>query len=258
MKKTTFKTHQNLLLWNHKTSVSEYYTTNFMGNTGYPELKKMKRRAISDIIAVLLLLAITVAGAVLVSAFFQGSNIFRPDSTSTGAQTASVKITGYDTRDGANLSEITGFDNQLDAPTPYLCTITCSGVTADNPPATSGTEFIILTVMNQGINKVVLQGIEINGVEHLWEATTGGNALSLGAAGTNYPNSGYFSVIPTSDPAPTQLSSRELDRNGEARLVIKLSEDITPDIGINEPIRTRLITNLIDPPATIITSGGVR
>lgn len=230
-----------------------------MGNMVYPDLKRMKRRAISDIIAVLLLLAITVAGAVLVSAFFQGNNIFRPDSTSTGAQTASVKITGYDTRDGTNLSEITGFDNEIAGPSPlFLCTITCSGVNADNPPATSGTEFIILTVINQGINKVVLQSVEINGVEHLWQASTGGNALSLGAAGTDYPSSGYFSVIPTSDPAPTQLSTRELDRNGEARLVIKLSEDITPDIGINEPIRTRLITNLIDPPGIIITSGGVR
>ena len=256
MKKTNFN-QQTLRLLNHNTSVSEYYTTNFMGHTEYPELKRMKRRAISDIIAVLLLLAITVAGAVLVSAFFQGNNIFRPDSTSTGAQTASVKITGYDTRAGPNLSEITGFDNGFEVPPLSLCTDTCSG-SADDTPAAGGTEFIILTVMNQGISKVVLQSIEINGVEHLWEATTGGNALSLGAAGTNYPNSGYFSIIPTSDPAPTQLSTRELDRNGEARLVIKLSDDITPDIGLNEPIRTRLITNLIDPPGTIITSGGVR
>lgn len=245
---------------NRNTSVLEYYTTTLIDDKGQTK-KEMKHRAISDIIAVLLLLAITVAGAVLVSAFFQGNNLFRPDSTSSGSQTASVKITGYDTRAGENLSEIAGFNNEIDVPTPLsLCTNTCEPF-ADNIPADAngGTEFIILNVMNQGIKNVILQSVEINGVEHTWETTTGGNALSLGAVGTNFPHAGKFSIIPTSNSAPiTQISTKELERNGEVRLVIKLSGAIDLDIGINEPISTRINTNLIDPPGTIITSGGVR
>jgi hypothetical protein len=37
-----------------------------------------------------------------------------------------------------------------------------------------------------------------------------------------------------------------------------LSSAITPSIELSQPIRTRIITNLLDPSATIITSGSVR
>lgn len=209
-----------------------------MGNTEYPDSKRMKRRAISDIIAVLLLLAITVAGAVLVAAFFQGNNIFRPDATNTGAQTASLKITGYDTRDGELISGIATFDNTLD------------------DTLTSGSEFIVINVENKGISKLVLQGVEINGIDHPWDDLTSGDLPPT------YPVAGKFGMILISDTPPggpfTLLSTNEIQRNGEVRLVIKLSADIDPDIQLNEPIRIKFNTNLLDTSETIITSGGVR
>ena len=216
-------------------------------------MKDMKRRAISDVIATLLLLGITVAGAVLVTAFFQGNSAFRPDASNPGTQSASIKITGYDTRDGSDLSGIDVLDNFLDDPTPFLCTSSCNTDPNAMPAAAAagGTEFIVLTVRNQGMSKVNLQNVEVNGIDHSWDASTSG-ILSTG----NYPAAGKFSIISTS--GIIQSSTNELQSNAEARLVIKLSDDISQDIDINQPIRTRITTNLLDPSATIISSGGVR
>ena len=216
-------------------------------------MKDMNHRAISDVIATLLLLGITVAGAVLVTAFFQGNNAFRPDASNPGTQSASIKIVGYDTRDGSDLSEIDFLDNYLDDPTPFLCTISCNTDPNALPAAaaTGGTEFIVLTVRNQGISKVNLQSVEVNGIEHSWAASTSG----ILAAG-NYPAAGKFSIISTSDII--QRSTNELQSSAEAHLVIKLSDNISEDIDVNQPIRTRIITNLLDPSSTIVSSGGVR
>ncbi len=220
-------------------------------------MKDMNRRAISDVIATLLLLGITVAGAVLVTAFFQGNAIFRPDASNPGTQSASIKIIGYDTRDGSDLSGIDFLDNYLDNPTPFLCTISCNTDPNALPAAApiGGTEFIVLTVRNQGISKVSLQGVEVNGIDHSWDASTSGDELTA----ASYPAAGKFSIISTSNTAPIkQSSTNELQSNGEVRLVIKLSDGITQDIDINQPIRTRIITNLLDPSPAIISSGGAR
>ena len=235
-------------------SVFEYYTSSLIHGKGSSNIKGMKHRGISDIIAVLLLLGITVAGAVLVSAFFSGNAIFRPDATNPGTQSASVKIVGYDTRDGEPLSGTTDLDNKLGVPTPYLRT---NSTAPNNLPtdAPEGNEFIVLNVRNQGMNKVILQSVEINGVEHSWDENTANDELLV----TSYPDDGTFSIIPTSNTAPImQSTTNQLERNGEARLVVKLSSDITSSIELNQPIRTRIITDLLDPSAIIISSGGVR
>jgi len=248
------KNKTNLVCANRNASVLEYYTSSLIHDKRSPMIKAMKHKGISDIIAVLLLLAITVAGAVLVSAFFQGNNIFRPDASNPGTQSASVKIIGYDTRDGDDLSGIADLDNALGAPIPYLRT---NSTTPNNLPtdAPEGNEFIVLNVRNQGINKVVLQSVEINGVEHSWDQNTANDELIL----TSYPDDGKFSIISSSITGPfIQSPTNELQRNGEARLVIKLSSDITPSIELTQPIRTRIITDLLDPSAIIISSGGAR
>ena len=255
--KTRTNNKNNFFYENLDTSVFGYNTHSFIHDEGALKTKGMKHRAVSDVIAVLLLLGITVAGAVLVSAFFQGNSVFRPDATSPGTQTASIKIIGYDTRDGSDLSGIDFLDNYLDAATPFLCT-SCSNPDANALPAAlaaGGTEFIVLTVRNQGMSKVSLQSVEVNGIDHSWDASTTSDVLSA----ASYPVAGKFSIISTSNTAPiTQSSTNELQSNGEARLVIKLSGDISQDIDATQPIRIRVITNLLDPSATIITSGSVR
>lgn len=215
---------------NHNTSVFEYDTRRFIHDKGDLRMKKMQHRAISDIIATLLLLGITVAGAVLVASFFQGNAVFRPDASNPGTQTASIKIVGYDTRDGPDISGITTIDNTL------------TGILTSD-------EIIVLNVENQGMTKVVLQAVEINDVDHTWDQSTGDLPPT-------YPAAGKFSIIPTSNDSPIPIiSTNELQRNDQVRLVIKLN---TPDINLNDPVRIRIITNLIDSSETIITSGGAR
>lgn len=237
-------------------SVLKCYTSSFMRPNYMPRLIDMKKRGVSDIIATLLLLGITVAGAVLVSSFFSNSNLLQSQGNAS-SQSASIKIINYDTRDGANLSDIVGFDNLLDA-SPKLCSKSCNGPTKDNTPSTGGTEFIILTVRNTGINPVIVQSVEVNNVEHSWDVNTGGKVLAL-TVPPSYPVSGKFSIVPVANTAPiTQSSTNKLNSNDEFRLIIKLSETINPDIGLNEPIKIRVFTDLVDSSAVIITSGGVR
>ena len=223
-------------------SVLQSYAPRLKENEKLYKAKTMNRRAVSDIIAVLLLLGITVAGAVLISTFFSSNKIFQYDSTSSGTQTATLKITGYDTRDGTCLSGISTFDNSN--PT--------------NSVLTAGSEYIVLNIMNQGFNKLTLQGVEINDITHTWDTTT----KNLAFPGTK-PAAGMFSILPTSSSTgcvvqtPLQKSTSEVDRNGEVKIVVRLSSSLS-NIGLNEPVRVKFYTDKIDQPAIIITSGGVR
>src|SRR5574342_148514 len=160
--------------------VSRCYTSTFMGTKNWPKLNLMNKRGVSEIIATLLLMGITVAGAILISAFFSGNSLTQAQSSSA-TQTSSIKITGYDTRDGINLSDITGFDNKLDAspsPGPRLCTTSCD-ISPNSKPSSDGTDFIILTIRNTGPNPVHIQSIEVNNVEHTWDQNTKNIALAM-------------------------------------------------------------------------------
>jgi flagellin-like protein len=238
---------------NQSAIVSKYYIGNLIDDKG-PQRNALRRRGISDIIAVLLLLGITVAGAVLVSTFFSDTKVLQFNSSNSGTQNAALKITGYDTRDGLNLSEIGTIDNKLDSPTPILCTMSCN-VTPNALPSASGTDFIVLNLENEGITKVTLQAIEINGVEHTW-ASPGGTDLMQP---NTFPLAGKFSIIPTTNGVSImQRTTNEIDRNDEVRVVVKLSETIDPDIGLSDSVRIKLLTNLIDSSDELITSGSVR
>lgn len=230
------------------------YTSSFMHHEDPPKLADMKKRGVSDIIATLLLMGITVAGAVLISTFFSNSGLLQTQSDAS-SQSASIKITGYDTRDGGNLSGITNFNNTLDA-SPRLCTISCN-VSPDDIPSSDGTEFIILTVRNTGSKQILIQSVEINNIDHSWDTNTGDKILTLATPPPSYPVAGKFSIIQVTG-TPKQSSVNQLNSNDEVRLVIKLSAAINPDIGLGEPIKVRIYTDKIDSPAITITSGGVR
>jgi len=61
---------------------------------------RKKRRAVSDIIATLLMVVITVAGGIVVLNFVQTTDIIQSTETISSEEAAiSIKITGYDTRD---------------------------------------------------------------------------------------------------------------------------------------------------------------
>jgi len=124
------------------------------------KLNFRKRRAVSEIIATLMILAVTVAGAVFISNAMQGF-MFPYDSgkSVTEVRPESVSLFGYDTRDSTNLSDVTGLDNQFNQ---FLNT---TGATAvDEIPSQGGTEFIVLHLRNLSTNSIFLHNVLINNI----------------------------------------------------------------------------------------------
>ncbi|MGQ0772334.1 MAG: hypothetical protein ACT4NT_06160 [Nitrososphaerota archaeon] len=196
-----------------------------------------KRRGISEIFATLMLLAITTAGSLFLANLVQGSGIgsIGQNPSVTVSPVYSIRLTGYDTRDGAGLSEITTIDNKFDK---KICTTSCTAF-ADNVPldANGGTEFIVLQIRNVSPNQVFISHVQVNGILHSWDTQTGGKTLDASANDLTgkYPLSGKFSIVTAS--GLVQKSDNTLNEDEEARLVVKLSRDIGSDISLTRPLQ---------------------
>lgn len=220
--------------------------------------KGKKRRSVSEIITVLLLIAITVTGGLVVLNFVQDSDITQISENISSKEAAiSIKMTGYDSRDSSNLSEISSMDNNFDQ---ELCTTSCSG----NPnqiPANSGTEFVVLKVRNDGTGSAYLGNIFVNNIVHTWDSATAGvtfDASSDPTAGES-PRDGRYSIIPISNTLPiTQQSNTELKDGADRRIVVKLSASINPDIKLNSAIRIIINAGSTDPFNFIISAGSTQ
>src|SRR3990172_7812200 len=171
-----------------------------------------KRKAVSEIIGTLMILAITVAGAVLVANFVRdGFFDVSQNPSGSDARADSIQLTGYDTRDSNTLINVASLDNVFND---------------------DGTEFIALQLRNMNTNSVFLSNIQVNNVLHAWDDGTAGwsfDATLSGGAGTTYPKAGFFSIIPSPDrPNPDkQFVSQEVQGNEEVRVIIKLSETLS-------------------------------
>ena len=200
------------------------------------------RRALSDVIATLLLLSVTMVLAVMLSAFLQGSGFASIGSSFNTAALESqippsLKLTGYDTRDENDLYGITFLDNTKDG---KLCTINC--------PTT--TEFIVLKIKNDGSGSYTVNDLLINGIDHLWDG--GANGVSLSG---NLPTSGKFSIIKADDTKRSNI----LASGDEVRIVIRLSKDLmmsNSDVGYYLPLKIVFLGS-INAPTFVIFSGDV-
>jgi flagellin-like protein len=220
---------------------------------------KTKHSAVSEIIATLMLLAITVVGAVMISVLMQGSlGGLGTDFTSTyleSQQVPSIKLTGYDTRDGLVLYGIKAINNTQNS---ELCTKGCDTANANNYPNLGGTEFIVLRIKNEGTNSFTVDDVVINDIDHLWDSTKTGILSS-----SNYPNAGKFVIVSYVSPLPNPVtisSSNVLSSGDQVLLVMKLSKDIAmtggaqqPDISYNIPLSVELTGSLNAPSFTILS-----
>lgn len=216
---------------------------------------RKKRRAVSDIIATLLMVVITVAGGIVVLNFVQTTDIIQSTETISSEEASiSIKITGYDSRDSSNLSGISTMDNLLDQ---KLCTTSCSGA-IDKIPANFGTEFIVLNIRNDGAGSAYLGSIFVNNVLHTWDSLTATVALnaSIDPVGGSSPRDGQYSIIPPS--TLTQESSTEIKTGNDRRIVIKLSPSITSDIDLTSAIRIIIDAGRADPFNFVILSGSTQ
>ena len=207
-----------------------------------------KRKAVSETIGTLLILAITVAGAVLVANFVRdgffdvSQNPSGPDS-----RVDLIQLTGYDTRD-SNSHTLIGIDTLYNDFNEMLCTqgdsdqCTVNSLTFNNIPSASGTEFIVLKLHNMNVNSIFLQGISINNIKHNWRENTGNvlfDASVTGIPGTTYPLAGTFSIIPTAEKQNPEIQkpTNEVLGDEEVRVIIKLSHDIPQDIAMWDSMR---------------------
>jgi len=219
---------------------------------------KAKKRGVSVVISALLILAITVVGALFVSDIVKSSSITSISQTSkSNSAASSVVLAAYDTRDAGTLSAIPTLNNKFDE---ELCTDRCKAF-SDNIPTSAageGTDFIVIQIRNKNVNHLTIHGIQVNGISHTWDAQTGGKPFdaSIDDSTGNYPLAGKFSVIPITNDLPIiQRTSANLNGDEEVRLVIKLNSNIQPDIALGEPIRILLNLGSPQPVKYIISTG---
>jgi len=224
------------------------------------KLNFRKRRAVSEIIATLMILAVTVAGAVFISNAMQGF-MFQSGSgaSATEVRPESVSLFGYDTRDSTNLSDVTGLDNQFNQ---FLNT---TGATAvDEIPSQGGTEFIVLHLRNLSTNSIFLHDVLINNIGHSWDTNAAGKVLDtdfIGVLDGEFPADGKFSIIPMyngTGPTITQIATNEVLADGEVRVIIKLSDNIPQDIGMWDSLRILVNYGGPQPAEYIVLSGDAK
>jgi flagellin-like protein len=226
-----------------------------------------RRKAVSETIATMLLLAITVVGAVMISNFVSDGffSAVSQGSSDVDSSSDSIQLTGYDTRDSDTLINVVSLDNKLNSVLCAKgndpgCTITLPNINnIPNDPVNPGTEFISLQLRNMNPNSVFLRNIQVNNVLHSWDDGTAGwsfDATLSADAGTKYPRAGFFSIIPSPErPNPTkQFLDIEVQGNEEVRVIIKLSENLS-DIKMWDSMQ--IVVNFGGPvPADFIVTSG--
>lgn len=192
-----------------------------------------KRRGLSEVIATLLLLAITATGSFFLASIMQGSGFGSVSASSAPpvSPSYSVRLVTYDTRDSSDLLGIATLDNKFDK---KLCTASCSA-TPDNIPGDGGTDFIAFRIKNVSTSPVFVESVQVWGVTHSWDVQTKGVQFDAGTSGSEaYPASGTFSMAGAD---MLQRSDNKIHEDEEALIIVKLSDQIAPDIALSKPVQ---------------------
>jgi len=225
---------------------------------------KSKRRGVSVVISTLLVLAITIVGAMWISNIMSTSTLTTVNQTPKAIVMAnSVLLVGYDTRDGEELSKINNLKNKFDN---RLCTASCT--TPNTIPDNSGTDFIILQLWNKNTVEVPIKNIQVNGIRHTWDTKTRNVVFDADADPPptgRFPEDGKFSIIPHSNGGSLiQFGNQTVAGDQEVRIVIKLSTNvkgylISEDIGLGEPLQILVkIGDEMNPAEFVILSGDTK
>ena len=220
-------------------------------------MKCKKRRGITEIIATLLLLAITTTGSIFLAYIVQGSGLGSVGNPlKSSIPTYALQLTGYDTRDGSDLMDLGTLDNKPDN---ALCTVSC-GADADNVPTdvNPGTEFIGIHIKNVSPESVFIKTIQVNGITHQWDEQTGGKTFDASANDLTgkYPLNGKFSIMSGSELV--QKSDNKLSDDEDVMLIVKLSKDIASDISLSKPLQINVNFGSTRATEFVILSGDTR
>jgi hypothetical protein len=180
-----------------------------------------KRKAVQEILASLLLVGISVVGG-LVTYLWAGDAFETSGTTLPQAQFA--QMIGYDARD---TSDIGGFSD--------------AGANIDNDPAigslsteSGSEEFIVLQLRNTGVTPVIIDKIRIAGADHTFDSDTAGI--------TDQPGVGTFEVYTKLEGDTSSKDSPIIEPSEDARVVIRLSNDIPVHIELGRAIVVKIYT----------------
>ena len=219
------------------------------------------RRGASEIISTMMLMGITIVGAVILTYFMNDAfiNGNLASASSLNSSSENISLLAYDTRDSYSLLTLLNVDNDS---TGFLCRVTCNVAPANSIPENGGTEFIVLEIQNSGFDTIFLEDITINNVIHTWDASTSGITLDASddyLAGTNreYPADGMFSILLVGSNPIIQNENIQIQSGQTVNLLIKL-DSVEPDIQLNKGLRILLDTGGIYPTEFFIETGDAR
>ncbi len=225
-----------------------------------------KRRGVAEIISTMLLMGLTVGGAITLTYFVNDGFVSGSISSASSLDSSSqnISLLAYDTRDSSSLLKLADVDNDIDVivdtlGNPILCGVTCT-TPPNSIPENGGTEFIVMQIQNNGIDTIFLEDISINNVVHSWDSATSGVQLDAstndGATG-KYPIDGMFSILPVGSIPIIQNENYQIQSGQTVNLLIKLGPNDS-DILLNTGIRVLLDTGGIHPVEFMIISGDAR
>ena len=223
-----------------------------------------KRRAVAEVISSLLLVAITVVGAVVLTTFLDEAFISGGlAATGSDSTIKTVKLIKYDSRDGGNLMGYADLNNTSPVDN-VLCRASCSSNPNTNP-ANSGSEFIVIQIENQSLNPIFLHNVWLGNVTHVWDSKTANvnlDASLLSSSAGYFPGDGKFSIL-TADLSPSdpdyllQREDNQIQSGESVNLLIKLDVD-NPDIQLSKTIRTQFNIGANQLSEFLIESGGAQ
>ena len=215
-----------------------------------------RKRAVSETIGTLLILMITVVGAVLIANFVKDGFFAVDQSYAPEARVDSVQLTGYDTRDAEKLINVEFLDNVLNQMLCISGNPPCAVTDADQMPSAGGTEFIAIQIRNRNVDSIFLHSISINNIEHKWDQLTANQDLVPPAS---YPKAGMFSIIPAAEKnSIEQKATIEVRGDEEVRVIIKLNSDIHQDIGMSDSVRIAVNFGGTQPAVFNVLSGDAK
>jgi hypothetical protein len=233
------------------------------------KLMTRKRRAGAEVISSILLVAVTVVGAVILTSFLDETFVAGSLGASSNSDSVikTVQLVGFDTRDGDHLMNIQTLNNtsSLDQ---FLCRNSCNSNTNPIPP-NNGTEFMVIQIENKGVNPIFLHNIYLDGIDHTWDSSTAGVDLDANGGSwisNNFPGDGKFSILSTStrcepeNPLPGveyQCGSNEIINGETVNLIIKL-DNINADIPLSKTIRAQFNIGDNQLSEVLIESGGAQ
>jgi len=222
-----------------------------------------KRHAVAEVISSLLLVAITVAGAIILTTFLNDSFIQGGLAASGSDSTLkTIKLVKYDSRDGGNLLEFTNLNNT--SPTDQkLCRASCS-INPNLSPSVNGTEFLVIQIENRSVNPIFLHDVWLGNANHSWDSGTANKVLFPGGSSIDgdFPVDGTFSILPVNttdkcnDPQK-QCPDKEIQSGQTVNLLIKLDNN-NPDLELSKTIRAQFNIGANQLSEFLIESGGAQ